>query len=83
MEQVERGVTGFFLLLGDAEAVAFRIGQMLSDGDLRREMGAQAARVARSRFNLEQQVSKYLNWYREILEDWKLKKKESQCAVRL
>ena len=71
MEQVEHRVTGFLLLLGDAETMVFRIGQTLSNGDLRRELGAQAARVARSRLNLERQMSEYLK-----------RKEESQCVVR-
>ena len=68
-EQVKDGKTGFLVPSGDAEMMASRIEQMLSDDGLHREMGAQAAKVARSRFDLEQQVSEYLNWYQEILED--------------
>ena len=73
-EQIEDGVTGFLVPQGDAAIMASRIEQLLSDDELRRKMSAQAAKAARSRFNLEHQVSKYLNWYKEILEDWQLKK---------
>lgn len=70
-EQVEDGVTGFLVPQGNAEVMASRIEQLLSDDELRREMGIQAAKSARSRFSLEQQVNDYLNWYKEILEGWK------------
>ncbi len=63
--------------------MAFRIEQMLSDDGLRREMGAQAAKVARGRSSLEQQVSEYLNWYQEILEDWQLKKGENRALSKI
>jgi len=76
-EQVEDGKMEFLVPPGDAETMAFQIEQLLSNGDLHREMGAQAAKAARMRFNLERQVSEYLNWYQEILEDWQLKKGES------
>jgi len=68
-EQVEDGVTGFLVPPGDAEMMAYRIEQLLSDDELRRELGAQAAKVARSRFSLERQVNEYLGWYKEILEE--------------
>ena len=68
---------------GDAEMMASRVEQLLSDGELRGKMGTQAAKVARSRFDLEQQVSEYLNWYQEILEDWQLKKGESHALSNL
>ncbi len=78
-EQVEHGVTGFLVPPGNAEAMASRIEQMLSDDKPRREMGAQAAKAARMRFNLEQQVNKYLHWYQEILEEWELGKERGHA----
>ena len=66
-EQVEDGVTGFLVPPGEAEIMASRIEQLLSDDELRRELGAQAAKVARSRFSLERQVNEYLGCYKEVL----------------
>ena len=69
-EQVEDGKTGFLVPPKDAEMMASRIEQLLSNDELRKEMGTQAVKSARSRFDIEQQVSKYLDWYKEILVTW-------------
>jgi len=69
-EQVDDGHTGFLVLGGDAEGMASRILQLLSDDVLRRQMGAQAVEVVRRRFDLSQQVHTYLDWYQEIISRW-------------
>jgi len=69
-EQVDDGVTGFLTPLGDAAAMAERIGQLLRDDELRKRMGFHAAESARQRFSLERQVDDFLKWYNEILEYW-------------
>jgi len=70
-EQVEDARTGFLVPLGNAEALASRITQLLLDEALKRSMGMQAAKSARYRFNFDQQVDGYLNWYEEIIRDTK------------
>lgn len=80
-EQIEDGVTGFLTPPGDADAMAARIEQLLSDDELRRGMGVQAAKIARCQFSLERQVTEYLNWYEEILEDWGKMKKVGEQAL--
>ncbi len=69
-EQVEDGVTGFIVPPGDASAFATRIEQLLVDDELRRRMSAEAARAARERFDLNCQASRYLEWYKAIMESW-------------
>jgi glycosyltransferase involved in cell wall biosynthesis len=69
-EQVDEGHTGFLVPGGDAEGMASRILQLLSDDVRRRQMGAQAVEVARRRFDLHQQVQAYLDWYQEIISRW-------------
>lgn len=69
-EQVDDGHTGFLVPGGDAEGMAARILQLLSDDVLRRQMGAQAVEVARRRFDLRQQVHTYLDWYQQIISRW-------------
>lgn len=69
-EQVEEGRTGFLVPAGDAESMARQIVRLLSDDNLRRQMGTGAAETARRRFDFRQQVSAYLDWYRGIISRW-------------
>ena len=66
-EQIEHGKTGFLTLPTDANDMALRIKQLLTDRDMAEEMGGQAAKSARSRFDLVQQAEEYINWYKKIL----------------
>jgi glycosyltransferase involved in cell wall biosynthesis len=66
-EQVEDARTGFLVPAGDAEALAVRLMQMLSDDALRQSMGIQAAEAARRRFDLNQQADAYVEWYHELV----------------
>jgi glycosyltransferase involved in cell wall biosynthesis len=65
-EQISDGKTGFLVPPGDARAMAARIEQILSDGDLRQKMSQAAADSARRRFDLEREVDDYLKWYESI-----------------
>ena len=53
--------------VGEASALAARITSLLHDGDLRAAFGEEGARQARRRFDFEQQVSAYLDWYAELV----------------
>lgn len=66
-EQIEDGVTGFLTPKGNSEMMADRIVRLLTDGDLRRRVGAQAAEMAQRQFDLNRQVEEYLAWYQDIL----------------
>jgi glycosyltransferase involved in cell wall biosynthesis len=59
--------TGLLVAPADAEGMAFCIARLLKDRPLRYRLGANAARDARARFDLEIQVDRYLDWYRELL----------------
>lgn len=67
-EQVEDGHTGYLVGPKDAESMASSLERLLSDDALRAAMGAEAAEVASSRFDLARQARAYLGWYREIVE---------------
>jgi glycosyltransferase involved in cell wall biosynthesis len=60
--------TGLLVPPGDSEAMAAAIEGLLSDEVLRRQLGENAAKDARCRFDMERQVEAYLDWYQEILE---------------
>jgi glycosyltransferase involved in cell wall biosynthesis len=64
---VEEGQTGFLVKVGDQQAMAGRVEQLLRDAGRRAHMGRCAAETARTRFDLEHQVNAYLEWYESIL----------------
>jgi glycosyltransferase involved in cell wall biosynthesis len=68
LEQVEERI-GFLVPRGDAAAMADRVIRLLRDDALRTWMGTEAARIVRERFSQDDQVTRYLEWYEEIL-DW-------------
>lgn len=67
-EQIEDGVTGFLVPPGNAEAMAASIQKLLQSPTLQEQMGVQAVKAARQRFDLERMVDDYLEWYQEILQ---------------
>ena len=60
--------TGFLAPPGEPRAMAECILQLLRDDSLRRQLGENAARDARERFDLNRQAEDYLAWYRDIVE---------------
>jgi glycosyltransferase involved in cell wall biosynthesis len=70
-EQVKDDVTGFLVPPGDHEAMAGRIDKLLGSDELLAEVGANASRDARARFDLARQVDDYIAWYEEVSEDWR------------
>jgi glycosyltransferase involved in cell wall biosynthesis len=69
-ELVSHGRTGFVVPPRDADAMADRIEQLLTDDGLRERMSAAAAERARQEFGLDRQVGAYLHWYSEIRDTW-------------
>lgn len=59
--------TGILVPPGGGEAMAEGIGRLLDDGALRRELDENAARDARTRFDLQRQAQAYMDWYETIL----------------
>jgi glycosyltransferase involved in cell wall biosynthesis len=65
-EQIKDGQTGYLTPAGDAQALASRIIELLSDDTHRKNMSLKAAEDARRRFDLQSQVDLYLEWYEMI-----------------
>lgn len=65
-EQVLDGQTGFLVPAGDAQSMARQVRWLLEDDDRRRVISAQAARIAKVRFDLDRQVQAYLRWYEQL-----------------
>jgi len=66
-EVVENAQTGFLVPLDDAETLAERLGRLLDDAELRRQMGTRAAQYAREHFDEEQVVQRLVRVYRNAL----------------
>jgi glycosyltransferase involved in cell wall biosynthesis len=58
--------TGYLVAMGDIKAMCEAIVNLLADGALLERLSKNAAQDARERFDLEQQVEVYLDWYRTI-----------------
>lgn len=66
-EQVMEGITGYLVPVGDAQAMAGRILDLIVDDRLRLRMGRQAAEDAARQFGVDRMVGEYLAFYQEIL----------------
>ena len=61
------GETGFLTPVGDAQALAARMRQLLESPQLRRDMGASGRRTIKARFSLDVAGRAFLDKYVEIL----------------
>lgn len=68
-EQVDDGKTGFLVSPGDMTQMINRVAQLLEDKNMWQSFSQKASEAARQRFNLNQEVENYLNWYEEILDE--------------
>lgn len=59
--------TGILVPAGNAEEMASAIKRLLTDDNLRTQLGRNAAKDAADRFSLERQAQTYLDWYAQIL----------------
>jgi glycosyltransferase involved in cell wall biosynthesis len=66
-EQIDNGVTGFLVPPGNPEKMAAAIHKLLQTSNLHRQMSIRAAETARRRFDVNQMVEEYLEWYQKIL----------------
>lgn len=69
--QLEDGKTGLLVSPEDGTGMAAAIERLLADVNLRGSLIKAATTDATRRFGLEQQVNAFLDWYPEILDDWK------------
>jgi glycosyltransferase involved in cell wall biosynthesis len=63
--------TGVLVPERDAEALAAAVTAILAEPELRHTLAANAALDARQRFDLDTQVTAYLDWYHEIVVSWR------------
>lgn len=67
-EQIIDGKTGFLVPAGDAPAMAERLVNLAQSPDLLHSFGMAASRDAANRFSLEQMGLKYIELYKEMIE---------------
>jgi glycosyltransferase involved in cell wall biosynthesis len=65
-ELVLDGVTGYRVPVGDTDAVADRIGRLLDDPGLRRDMGARGYARVRDEFPIERTLRRYESLFRTL-----------------
>ncbi|MCI0584950.1 MAG: glycosyltransferase, partial [Chloroflexi bacterium] len=63
--------TGVLVAPGDAEGMAAAATEIIADASLWGRLSANAARDAAARFDLDAHVSATIDWYREVIEDWR------------
>jgi glycosyltransferase involved in cell wall biosynthesis len=68
-EMVRSGETGILVPTGDVAALSGALRQMLESPELRRRMGASAARTAAEHFDISRMAGAYERLYEEILAD--------------
>ena len=57
--------------------------RLLANNDLCAAVGQAAAAEARRRFGLERQISEFLDWYDEIIQDWQQNRPSiMECTMR-
>src|SRR5690606_12517171 len=65
-EIVEHGKNGFMFSVGDVEALAAYIRQLLDDAMLRRQLGLAGREWVQQNFSVERMVDAHLNLYRDV-----------------
>ncbi len=68
-ELIRHGRTGWLVAPGDVSGLARGLNRLLADEHLRRQMGRQAARDARARFDLKRQADEYLSLYEQLVKE--------------
>lgn len=69
-EQIKNGENGFLVSKENAISMAQAVQALINDPDLRSRMSKAGRETVLIKFTLKQQVSQFLDWYAEILEDW-------------
>ena len=68
-EIVRDGVSGFLVNPSDPIELSGKIDRLLSDPELREELGSAGERRVRGEFSIEQMVNKYIDIYTDLLSD--------------
>ncbi len=69
-EIIEHGRTGLLTPVGDAQAMAQAVRQLLEDGSLAQHIAEQGSIAAHQNYNLQKQVQSFLDWYGHVCQNW-------------
>jgi|TARA_Y100000310_G_scaffold24354_1_gene23379 sucrose-phosphate phosphatase subfamily len=75
--QVEDGVNGYLVGVGDHEKTAEKILQLLTNDELRLKMGKESLRIVKSKFDISKGIDKHYQLYRNLIKeksDWRLER---------
>lgn len=75
-EQIIDQVTGFLVPPKDPVSMAAKIELLIQDHQLRKNMSINASRDAKERFSLDLMVKRYLDFYSELIDNWKQTKQD-------
>lgn len=65
-EIIKDGINGFLAPVGDPHAIAKAVECILTNKQLHEELSLEAKKTG-AEFSLDKQVTKFLNWYHEII----------------
>ena len=69
-ELIEDGVTGLLVPAQDANAMYVAVERLLTDAQLYDNISRTALADSRQKYGLTRQVNDFLEWYREVQQDW-------------
>jgi glycosyltransferase involved in cell wall biosynthesis len=69
-EQINDGWNGFLCKPGNAQELTIKALKLLDDPGMRGQMGKNGMNLVREMFTLDHQLDAYLDFYREVLEDF-------------
>src|SRR3989338_5328345 len=75
--QVQEGVNGFLVEVGDFEVTAEKMLKLLLDDKLRERLGRESLRIVKSKFQMSKGIDKHYQLYMRLLKektDWRLEK---------
>ena len=63
-----KDATGFLIPPGDAEAMSLAVQKIFSNNETQAQLGVNAVRDVKIRFNMEHSADEYIKWYSEVLD---------------
>jgi glycosyltransferase involved in cell wall biosynthesis len=72
-EQIVNGKTGFLTPACDAISMGHYVNLILDDPELQSRLSCEAAAYAQQHFDLNRQADEFIDWYGEVIDDWRMR----------